>query len=173
MGNALDLTSFLSTVLNASIAALDEIPGFAGGLEGAPQRAFLTAGQPALDCCNQLTVNAATTREANLEPGGIAAGQRHRWNVRRNHVGVNVWITRCLSDRDAIPSIAEMEAVAEQVNADGWALWNYLFRQAELVALCDGLFMDALTPLQPSGGCFGWVLSFRAELAGYENGATT
>jgi hypothetical protein len=172
MADATDLNTLLQAVLTGAEAALDEIPGFAPGLSGAPERTFVSAGQPSLDCCDQLSVNAATIREGATEPGGLGAGTRHRQNFRINHVGAQVWITRCLDSNDPIPQISAIEALAEQVNADGWALWNYLFRSADLVSVCDGLFMDALTPLQPSGGCSGWLLSMRLQLAGYENGAS-
>jgi hypothetical protein len=39
-----------------------------------------------------------------------------------------------------------------------------------IVTLCDEWYMDSMTPLQPSGGCSGWLLSVRAELAGYGDG---
>ena len=73
---------------------------------------------------------------------------------------------------------AAMTAHAAQHNADAWALWNYMWNinragsADPLVTLCDEVFMDALTPLQPSGECSGWTLSMRLELAGYGDGAT-
>lgn len=172
MADATDLHTLMLAVLDASVAALDEIPGFAPGLSGAPERTFVSSGTPALDCCNQLSVNASTIREGQTGTGGLQAGQRHRYNGRINLVGVQVYITRCLSTTNDIPTPTEQQNLAEQTNADGWALWNYMFRQADLVALCDGLFMDAITPLNPSGGCSGWLLSMRLQLAGYENGAS-
>jgi len=170
-----DLQTLCDAVLDASVLALDTIPGFAPELEGAPARTFITAGQPSFDC-NQLTVNAATTREAATDPLGLGAGTRHRLAMRKNLVGIQVWITRCLNSSDAIPTVAQQSALAEQVNADGWALWNYLWNvnrtgsSDPIVSLCDEWYMDAMTPLQPSGGYSGWLLSIRAELAGYGDG---
>jgi hypothetical protein len=172
VANGTDLHTFLLAVLAASQAALDEIPTFAPGLSGAPERTYVSAGTPVLDCCGQLTVNGSTIREGATEPLGLGAGTRHKQNFRINHVGVNIYVTRCAELGDPPPPVEALQAVAEQTNADAWALWNYLFRRADLVALCDELFMDALTPLQPSGGCFGWLLTMRAQLAGYEDGAS-
>lgn len=175
MANPTDLHTLCVDVLAAAEAALNTIPGFAPGLEGAPARTFVSAGQPALDCCNQLSVNAAAIREGATEPFGLGAGTRHRQNFRVNHVGVNVWITRCLERADVIPTEAELEALARQVNADGWALWNELWNDARsglLISICDEVFFDALTPLQPSGGCSGWLLSLRVQLAGYDSQGT-
>ena len=48
---------------------------------------------------------------------------------------------------------AALEAVAEQTNADAWALWNYLWnlcRSGDLFSICGGVFFDRLAPLTPS-----------------------
>ena len=172
MGDPTDLQTLCLDVLSAAEEALDTIPGFAPGLEGAPARTFINAGQPVFDCCPFLSVNAATIREAPTEPLGLGAGTRHRQDFRLNWVGVQVWIARCAVSGTAPPE-SSLTEVAEQVNADGWALWNHLWnlaRSGDLVSLCDEVFFDALTPLQPSGGCCGWLLSMRLQLAGYEEG---
>jgi hypothetical protein len=94
---------------------------------------------------------------------------------RKNHVGVQVWIARC-AVTGAAPPPESLTGVAEQTNADGWALWNYMWNinragsADPIVSLCNEWFMDSITPLQPSGGCAGWLLSIRAELAGYGDG---
>ena len=175
MADPVDLQDLLEAVLAASVAALDTIPGFAPGLEGAPARTFITDGQPAL-ACPQLTVNAAPIREAATSPLGLGAGIRHRLSFRKNHVGIQVWIVRC-RDTTTPPDPTLVQAVASQVNADAWALWNYLWNinragsSDPIVSLCDEWFMDAATPLQPSGQMAGWTLSIRAELAGYGDGS--
>ena len=175
MPDPTDLQTLCVAVLDASEAALDTIPGFAPGLEGAPERTFVTDGQPAL-ACPQLTVNAYTIREAATEPLGLGAGTRHKQNFRKNLVGVQVWVARCRAT-DSPPVPANVEAVAAQVNADAWALWNYLWNinrggsTDPLVTICDEFYMDSLTPLQPSGQYAGWVLQLRVELAGYGTGA--
>lgn len=176
MPDALDLQQLCDEFLAASIDALDTIPGFGAGLEGAPSRTLTTPGQPVFDCCPQLSVNAATIREAQTAPLGLGAGTRHRQNFRKNLVGVQVWIARCLPTGSP-PSVEDVNAAAAQTNADGWALWNYLWNinrkgsTDPIVSLCDEWYMDSMAPLQPSGGCAGWLLSIRAELAGYGDGA--
>lgn len=167
-----DLHVLALELLIASIDALDTIPNTEPGLLGAPDRAYVNSGQPALDCCNQLVVNAASIREAPTE-SGLVAGTKHRLGYRINLVGLNVTITRC--DRslveDQIPSTANLQALAEQTNADAWALWNYLWnlaRSGALFSICDEVFFDAMTPVGPSGGCSGWLLQMRVQLEGYE-----
>jgi hypothetical protein len=177
--DATDLQTLCDQVLDASIMALDTIPGFAPGFEGAPARTFTGAGQPVFDCCPQLSVNAGVIREAPTEPLGLGSGTRHRLAFRKSLVGVQVWIARCSANGEAgqPPTTEALVAVSEQVNADGWALWNTLWNvnrggsSDPIVSLCDEWYMDALTPLQPSGGCSGWLLSIRAELSGYGDGS--
>ena len=167
-----DLQTLMEELLQASIDALDTIPTFDPALGGAPDRTYVNAGQPAFDCCDQLTVNAGRITEAPTEPG-LRAGTKHRLDYRINHVAAQISITRCLDNppADLPPSPTALQALAEQTNADAWALWNHLWnlaRSGDLVTICDEVFFDALTPVQPSGGCAGWVLSLRAELEGYE-----
>ena len=165
-----DLTVQCQAVLAAAVEALDTIPSLVPGLLGAPERAFICSGTPALDCCNQLTVNAAPIAEAPTAPLEMGAGTRHQQGFRKNYVGFSITITRC-GPAGVAPPADEQEAVAEQTNEDAWALWNYLWnseRSGLLFTICDGVFNDRLAPLTPSGGCYGWVFSFRAEVEGYE-----
>lgn len=158
-------------MLQAAIDALDTLPAL--GLGGAPERAFVTGGTPALDCCDQLTVGPLPIREADTAPINLGAGTRHKQDFRINLVGMQVTITRCLDwNSDQLPTPAVQEAVAEQVAADGWALWNYIWnlaRSGGIFSLCDQVYFDSLSPLTPSGGCYGWTLNIRAELHGYES----
>ena len=176
MADQTDLNTLCDHVLAAAVAALDTIPGAAPGLEGAPARQFITDGQPALSC-PQVTVNVGPSiRQAASQPLGLGAGTRHRINLWKNHVGIQVWFTRCRPQN--IPTDpAALTAHAEQHHADGWAMWNYMCNinrpgsTDPIVSLCDEWFMDSLTPLQPSGSLSGWVLNVRVELAGYGDGA--
>lgn len=166
-----DLYAQCVELLDASVDALDTIPSLAPGLLGAPERAFVSAGTPALDCCNQLAVNAAPIAEAPTSPLEMGAGTRHQQGFRKNYVGFSVTITRCGDWTDLPPPVDALQAIAEQTNADAWALWNYLWnlvRSGGLFTICGGVYFDRLAPLTPSGGCSGWVLSMRAEMEGYE-----
>ena len=168
-----DLNDQCVAVLNAAIDALDTIPSLVPGLLGAPERAFVCAGTPALDCCNQLTVNAAPIGEGPFKPLDQGSGTRHKQQFRINQVGFQITITRCGPPGGAgvPPSVEDQEEVAEQCNADAWALWNYLWneeRSGALFSICNGVFNDRLAPIPPAGGCYGWLFTFRAEVQGYE-----
>jgi hypothetical protein len=101
----------------------------------------------------------------------MGAGTRHQQQFRKNYVAFTITITRCADLQDIPPPTDVLEAVAEQVDADAWALWNYLWnlaRSGGIFSLCSGVYFDSLTALTPSGGCYGNVLNIRAELEGYE-----
>jgi len=144
------------------------VPTFAPGLEGAPERNFVSPGQPAFDCCPQLTVNATPISDAPLAPGGLAAGRKIGGSI--NHVGLTISITRCQPQTADTPPADSLQAVAEQTNADVWALWNHLqslWRSGDLFKLCGEVFWDGARAIQPSGGCVGWTLGIRVSLDGY------
>ena len=160
--DATDLYALAQELLSASIEALDTIPTFDPGLGGAPDRAFVSPGQPAFDCCPQLTVHVQAVNET---PAGQS--NTHKTGARHNIVTLVVTAIRChdLPSDGSPPSIETLEATAEQMDADGWALWNHLWnlmRSGDLLTLCDEVFWDGLRALTPSGGCGGWVDRLRA-----------
>jgi hypothetical protein len=174
MGDPTDLNELAHDLLDVAIDALDTLPAF--GLEGAPERSFVSPGQPVLDCClgtynGQLTVHAAGVNDAQTTPGGLDAGRRIvRGKI--NHTLFLVTIARCIpvaTDDGNPPPVEDLEAAAAQTNADAWALWNVLFNLAEdFSTLCGEVFFDGFRPLPPSN-CAGWVGAIRVRLDGYQS----
>ncbi len=173
-----DLHEIAEELLAASVEALDTIPTFSPGLAGAPERSFVSPGRPAFDnCCEsggQLTVNSAlvTAKQTNFSVQGIDP----RIGARINHVLFNITIVRCMNTASGqwaeAPLAATLALVAEQTDADAWALWNHLWnmvRAGTLLTLCSELFFDGLRALDPSGGCAGWTLALRVQVDGYED----
>lgn len=177
MGDIASLHDAVVELLAASADALDTIPLFDPTLEGAPDRQVITAGQPVMDCCDQLAATATQVLDAPLAPGGLAAGRKIAGKI--NHVAMAVTITRCYpmpDENGQPPTTDEQTEAARQINADGWALWNHLYnmwRADLLFTFCDELFFDSMRPLGPSGGCAGWVLQIRISLDGYEETFST
>jgi len=167
-----DLHDTCLDLLTAAAQALDTIPVFAPGLAGAPERRFVSAGTPVLDCCDQLTVHMGPIAEDPLSPSSPASGQRARLDARKNAVTLLLTLGRCM-DLSALPNpppVDVLELDGEQHNADGWALWNVLWNQVrsgDLFTLCADSKPE-LRPLAPSGGCSGWVMAYRIWLEGYE-----
>ena len=166
-----DLQLLLEEFLDACVAALDSIPTFSPGLGGAPERNFVSPGQSADDCCPQLTVWAQAVGESPTSPGSFSG--RSATTSRINVVTLVARIIRCVDTGTdgSPPDPLDLGASAEQINADGWALWNHLFNMVRadlLFTLCGEVFWDGLRSITPSGGCGGWVLQLRVELEGYE-----
>ena len=170
MPSPVDLQAAAEELLAASIESLDTIPTFDPTLAGAPPRAFVTFGQPVLDCCDQLTVSVGQVLDAPTR-SGLSAGREVVAKI--NHAYLIVEISRCWpqpDDKGNPPSAAEQQAAAEQLNADGWALWNHLYclwASEQLFTFCGEVFWDSLRPLGPNGGCAGWDLAVHIRLDGY------
>lgn len=164
-----DLDLLAHDLLDTSVEALDTIPGYLPALSGAPPRRFVSPGQPALDCCDQLTVHAPNIVERPAGPKPVTG--------RLNVPNLLVTITRCVPEGKIVgqtfqpPAPTSLEAAAAQIHADGWALWNHIWnmiRNETFLARCQQVTVGNLTALIPDGGCGGWTLGFAAVLDGYE-----
>lgn len=172
-----DLHALAQEFLTACELALDTVPTFAPELGGAPARSYVSPGQPAADCCDQLTVHVVGLAEAPTQPTGLPEGLKAQYGARVNHVNLLATILRCVPTGSTTkttytpPSAADLEAAARQLNADAWALWNNVWNQiraGQLFSLCSGVFWGGMRSLEPSGGCGGWVLSLTVATEGYE-----
>jgi hypothetical protein len=160
-----DLQTLAENVLTAAETILDT-----NGNEPI-ERAFVSHGPPALDCCNQLAVHVAQIGEAATQATNVLqAGLRHNF-ARVNLTTLMITVTRChptLDDGGTPPTPDELNDAAAMLNADAWSLWNGLYRmQDDLFAACDLVFFDGIVPLPPQGGCAGYVMAIRFELPGY------
>ena len=168
-----DLHTQALDLLAYSSLALDAIPISDPGLLGAPLRAFVSPGEPALDCCDdgQLTVHVSTITEAATKVG-LNAGIKHRaGKMHINLVTFVVTIARCFNwPEGGVPKETTLEALSEQSDADAWALWNGLWNSTisgDLFSLCGQVYFDGMRAITQSGGCVGWTLTIRAEVEGY------
>lgn len=177
--NATDLYELAQELLSACEEALDTLPAL--GLAGAPTRSYVSPGEPAADeCCEgggQLTVHIDRVIELTTEPQGLAIGRRAGRHIRLNDVGLIVTIFRCVPGPEESlstfvpPAVEPIEASAQQLDADAWALWNHLFNMIgadTLLTRCKNVVMGGMRSLPPSGGCGGWVLAVQVALDGYE-----
>lgn len=168
-----DLHDLAQELLDACVEALDTIPVFEPEFVGAPARRFVSPGKPAYDCCDgeeqgQLTVHVQPVAEGPHQPGPNRASQ-----ARINRVRLNITSLRCIGmDPDGNPpDPAVAAAQAEQINRDGWAIWNHVWnmqREGLIFSECGEVIWGQLTSLDPSGLCGGWTLTITASLDGYE-----
>lgn len=172
-----DLFEAQEELLDAAVAALDYLEGF--GLLGAPsRRGVVPPGELVIDC-DQVVVLAGPVGELPARGTPPIGGARHRTQARLSGVTLNVAVSRCCipmgktnGQKYTPPSMAELSAASEQLNADGWALWNGIFSRLvaedfEFFTKCSAVVWETMTPLGPRGACAGWLVSLRAQLPGY------
>lgn len=177
MPDALDAWEIATDVLTAACAALDTLPDVDATLTGCPARAYVSPGLPAIDC-DQLTVHLPSMFEAGTDlgegPPELSMAIRTRAQ-RVNIVTLRVMLARCLPKpssgaRIRWPSLDQLELAAKQHAADGWVLWNGLYRAAkegQLGRPCDAITFAAALPLDPQGGYGGWSLTVQMQLDGF------
>ena len=176
MSDATDLQALCVELLAAAVDALDTVPLADSALLGAPERRYVSPGQPALDCCDELSVYASAIGEY-ADPRLPSSGRRIAAHI--SLITLIITASRCVHvmQEDGDPPLAgDLERDAAQINADGWALWNHLYnlwRSGLLFTLCGEVFWDGLRALAPSGGCAGWQFVIRASLNGYEDVASS
>jgi hypothetical protein len=171
-----DLQALALELLTADEEALNTIPILAPGLEGAPERAFVSPGIPAFDCCPQLTVHVEAINDADTTPGGLGAGRRNV-SGKKIYVRLVTTIIRCVPSSQtgqvtSPPLATDLQAAAEQTNADAWALYNHIFamwRSGDFLSLCSNLLFEGARSVGEQGKCAGWTLSLRAMLDGYND----
>jgi len=172
-----DLDGLAHDVLDACVASLDVIPTEDAALLGAPERSFVAPGVPVWDCCEQLVVWTPGIRPQSTRPASPAgAGARKHVFGQIPMVEIQTIISRCVPTGDVHgttftpPTTAALEAAAEQIHADGWALYNGIFNrlgQGLLSERCSEIAWDGLNAATPAGGCGGWTFTLRFRLDGY------
>lgn len=143
--------------------------------DGTPDRSYVTAAPPTWDCCPFLSVYVARLAEETTSPVSPlpATAQRGEFG---NIILATYVITavRCAAAPQGtqLPSIAAMQAVADQVDQDGWALWNGLrhaVANGVIFDNCTGVHFDGGNPIVEQGGCVGWSFNIRASIPGIPN----
>lgn len=168
MASVDDLNTVAQAFLTAATDALELTPS------GAPGRRYVSPGEPALDCCGQLTVWIQQIADAELNAGTGALSRAKAINRgTQPQVTLFVQATRCVDLKSntttGLPEPAALEEAATAINQDGWALRCHLLselRHGELAQLCAGAEFLGGSALIPQGGCVGWTFSFRYPVEG-------
>lgn len=166
-----DLNVVSAAFLDAATAALDLTP------TGAPGRRFVSPGEPALDCCGQLTVWIQDISEVGFQGGsGALAPSKRTLRGSMPSIAIFVQATRCSAavmawdaKANELPSAALLQQDAEMIDQDGWALRLHMadeIRNGELSRICFGVEMLGGVKLTPQGECIGWTFSFRYPIEG-------
>jgi hypothetical protein len=172
-----DLYDTAHDLLLASAEALDTIPDLLGtAFDGAPERQFISPGNVVHDCCEQLAVWVNPIGTGARSPGTFAPDMQIIRPTFRVHSTRCVPTGTIVAKRYVPPDAALISLAAEQVDADGWALWNHIFNliNADLLfQKCLDLVNWSMAALTPSGGCAGWEMQFTVGLDGYSEDLTT
>jgi hypothetical protein len=164
------LSTYADEVLAIAVDALADTAA------GTPANAYTTAAPDfAWDCCPFVTVFVPLLREQTTSPiapvGATARRGQFGSVILATYI---VTVARCAPElqQDGFPLPAAIEAVADQVRQDGWALWNG-FRHAlankEIFTDCEGAFFDGGDAIREQGNCVGWQFTLRAQIPGIPN----
>ena len=142
---------------------------------GVPDLSYIYPVEPVMDCCDALIVFMAALTEETTSPISPPASTGHRASYGRlNLVTLTAWILRCAPPVNENGSIelTEIERVAQEVQQDGWAMWNGIYKainDSTFLDICTAVHFDRSAPIKEQGGCLGWSATIRAELGGIPN----
>jgi hypothetical protein len=170
-GAATDLFDLADALLNVCVDSLALLPA------GAPGRAYVGHGLPAIDC-EQLVVSTYQAQLADTSPRALPLDRMFKEKYGSLNVPMLVVsIVRCYpgvtlnkQQEPILPSLAALTAASELIYADGWQLWNGIKTAKKLGAfggLCRELVTDPMMPLQPAGGFAGWTIPVEIQLDGF------
>lgn len=176
MAGPLDLDFVAAELLDVTVESLDTLPAYGLSLttpivlSGAPDRQYVSPGQPVFDC-PQVTVHGSRLGEDfALDTAKASAAQ---WV---NMVEFTVQVVRCITvlegtrSKPKTPAAATLNADGRQGNADAWVVWMGLHTARKLgriTDLCSAMRVERATPLTPSGGLTGWQTIVTAQIDGY------
>ena len=162
-----DINSITAAFLEAAADALALTEA------GCPERAYTSAGRPAMDCRTQLTCWAQFlgNGDSNANPGGLAGATAPQRMGAKPVLTIFIQVTRCspTQTRSGLPSPADLAAMSRITNQDVWALWNHMkyeIERGDLSRICDGAWRDGATSIDEQGGSVGWEFVFRYPLEG-------
>lgn len=145
---------------------------------GAIERAFVSPGAPAWDCCPQLTVHVGGPAEGDTAPLSppLQPGHRTQQVAVVPVIPLTATVIRCVPGPDASgnpPGVALLEAAAQAIDEDVWAIWahtRFRFHDKTLFASPSSreLVFDPAFSEAPEGGCAGWQIPLRVAVGGYD-----
>lgn len=170
--------SDLYDVCSQLLAAANEALGL-DGAGGTIDRAYVSPGPPAWDCCPQLTVHAGGPSQGDTAPLQPPLQPGHRAGDGRvvSLVSVTLTVLRCIPVIEGegqsllLPSADDLEDAARDTMGDAWAIWNHVEFLKKTGALFPPkereMFFDPAVVLASAGGCAGYQMQFRIQLNGF------
>lgn len=166
-----DLYLLCEELLDAAASAVALARG------GAIDRTFVSAGSPAFDCINQLTVHAGGPVIGDTLPLQPPLQPMHRieMGMQVNLVQMTVTVIRCAAavsgQSNVLPSKLALGHVAAITMADVWAIWNWISTHKRAQTLFGPsrreVALDPAYAIQTQGGAAGWQVPVRVQLDGF------
>lgn len=162
------LYEFSQLTLTTAVTCLDTTDA------GAPELQYVSPAAPAFDCCPAVIVHAAFLGEENTSPlSSTDTGHRASFG-RLNLVSIVVSALRCapVVQKDGSVLTAEIQAVAQMVQQDAWALWcgfYHAVKNGTFKGTCEDVHFDRGISIPEQGGCVGWRFDLRVQLDGIPN----
>lgn len=178
MGSTVDTPfAVANQLLEIAEAAL---AGTVGGQIGVPEaeggpggRALVSPGLPSIDCCPWLSVHlgAYSVSAAGAQGGVLSQGRRVGLVPQVTFV---MLVARCMPKATVklgsltVPTVADLELTAQTTAQDMWAITDAVRKAdaAKEFGGCREFEHLGATPLDPSGGCGGWTIRWRATVEG-------
>lgn len=178
MGSVDDLQIAAEEYLGACIDALNMLTA-----DGAPDRAYISPGPPAYDCCPMLAVHVGGSQIAatRIDGGALAEGHRIAVTGVVDQASLTATILRCEPPTWAAlggkpPPAAQMTAFASKLNQDVWAIRNWIVaRKAEGVLFagtCREMSLGPARAIVEQGLCGGWEIPITVTVDGFTPPAT-
>lgn len=161
------LLEIAETALATTVGGQIGVPEAEGGPGG---RALVSPGLPSIDCCPWLSVHlgAQSISAAGAQGGVLSQGRRVGLVPQVTFVMI---VGRCmpgLKQGAKLPAVADLELVAQATAQDMWAITDAVRKAdaAKVFGGCREFEHLGATPLDPSGGCGGWTIRWRATIEG-------
>lgn len=148
--------------------------GMAATPSGAPAYQAVVVGPPAFDCCPSLYVSVISLAPHELPE--VAPDMRQtRPSVPL--ATMQAYLLRCIPIVQGgleltVPAPADLIASAQQVYRDGFTTYNLIRSRARSGTLFPSsptrpVSVGSMMPVNPQGGCGGWMIPVTVELDGY------
>lgn len=165
------LYDLAAELLGFCAAALDTLP------VGAPDRQYVSIGPPAFDC-EQLTVHVLQVGEAATSPANTPL-DRMRRAVTVPRIDLSFMVVTIVRDcypgpsganANRPPEVADLDAAARIISADGWLLWNIVpaaLAAGELWGACNFTGWEPMQPVPAQGKVAGWTFPLQVKIDGF------
>lgn len=170
-----DLYDLALELLAAADASLADAPG------GQIPEPFVSPGLPAFDFTPMLTVHVGSPQTADTFPlqPPLQPGHRVEIGAEVPLISLTITCTRLVPIVEVtggailLPNTLDMDAAAQLIDGDLWAIWNGLrarYKAGALFASDSGkreFFFEGAVAFNPQGGHGGWEMPVRVHLGGY------